>query len=269
MKNDYDNIERQTLSKNKIKYIASLKQKKHRENNTCFVAEGRKLVCDLIDSSLRVLSLVATQEELSKFEPTKLSKIKEIYTASSNDLERISSLKNSQSVLAVIEIPKSDFSVKNIEHELSIFLDDVRDPGNLGTIIRIADWFGIKNIFCSKNSVDVFNPKVVQATMGAIARIRVNYVDNNLFFKELEKLDNFPVYGTFLEGKNIYNEKLSSNGLIVMGNEGKGISQEVENFITNKLYIPPFPENEVTSESLNVSMATSIVCSEFRRRIFV
>jgi len=146
-------------------------------------------------------------------------------------------------------------------------LDDIQDPGNLGTIIRIADWFGVKHIFCSKNTVDLYNPKVIQATMGALARVKVIYTELPLLVKKYVSPD-FPVYGTFLEGETIYNSELSTKGFIIMGNEGKGISSELKPLVNKKLFIPNFPSDQPTSESLNVSVACSIVCSEFRRRQF-
>ena len=148
---------------------------------------------------------------------------------------------------------------------LSLVLDGVQDPGNVGTIVRIADWYGIQNIFCSYDCADMFNPKTVQATMGSIARVKVIYTDIIAF---IDKCNNLPVYGTFLRGKNIYKESLSNNGLIVMGSEGKGISSEVEKLVTDRLFIPNFPTDSKSSESLNVAVATAITCSEFRRRHF-
>jgi len=142
-------------------------------------------------------------------------------------------------------------------------LDGIQDPGNLGTIIRIADWFGIPDIICSHDTVEVYNPKVVQATMGALSRVRVHSLDLSECMKQVEEL---PVYGTFLDGVNIYKQPLTSYGLIVMGNEGNGITPAVEQYISQRLFIPNFPQGKPTSESLNVAVATAIVCGEFRRR---
>jgi TrmH family RNA methyltransferase len=141
----------------------------------------------------------------------------------------------------------------------------VQDPGNLGTIIRLADWFGIEHIFCSQGTVDVYNPKVIQATMGAMARVQLHYVDLPALITSLHK--DIPVYGTFLDGNDMYGEPLSGNGLIVMGNEGNGISEEVSRLINRRLYIPNYPQERETSESLNVATATAIICAEFRRRL--
>jgi len=146
---------------------------------------------------------------------------------------------------------------------LCLALDEVQDPGNLGTIIRIADWFGIEHIFCSQGTADVYNPKVVQATMGALARVHVHYVNLS---ELIDSLPDIPVYGTFLDGTNIYEQELSQTGIIVMGNEGNGISPEVRKVINRRLYIPNYPANRPTSESLNVAVATAITCAEFRRR---
>ena len=147
---------------------------------------------------------------------------------------------------------------------MCLVLDDVQNPGNLGTIVRLADWFGIEHIFCSKGCADIYNPKTVQATMGGIARVQVHEADLPELLSRLDK--DIPVYGTFLDGENMYGKELENRGLIVMGNEGKGVSKEVEAFVTERLYIPNYPEGRETSESLNVAIATAIVCAEFRRR---
>jgi TrmH family RNA methyltransferase len=154
-----------------------------------------------------------------------------------------------------------------VNKELCLALDDVQDPGNLGTIIRVADWFGIRHIFCSIGTTDAFSPKTIQATMGAISRVQIHYVDLYSFLHHTRiESSSTPIYGTFLEGKNIYRESLSPNGVIIMGNEGNGISSKIEEMVTNKLFIPNYPEGCATSESLNVAIATAITCAEFRRR---
>ncbi|KAA6342762.1 23S rRNA (uridine(2479)-2'-O)-methyltransferase, partial [termite gut metagenome] len=179
------------------------------------------------------------------------------------ELSRCSLLKAPQQVLAVFEQPQYQLNLTPVRKSLSLALDDVQDPGNLGTIIRIADWFGIEHVFCSSGTADVYSPKVVQATMGAIARVKVHYVT----LPELVRsLGDIPVYGTFLDGENIYTQSLSANGVIVMGNEGNGISKDTESFINRRLFIPSYPPERETSESLNVAVATAIVCAEFRRR---
>ena len=168
-------------------------------------------------------------------------------------------------MLAVVEMPKYSIEREKVKKSLNLVLDDVQDPGNLGTIIRIADWFGIEDIFCSPLTADCYNPKVVQATMGAITRVRIHYLDLDALFGDFAA-DDMPVYGTFLEGEPIYNADLADRGFIVMGNEGRGVSDSIARWVTNKLYIPPFPVDQPSSESLNVAVATAITCSEFRRR---
>jgi TrmH family RNA methyltransferase len=170
-------------------------------------------------------------------------------------------------VLALVEVPQQLNFAKSIFEKLILVLDEIKDPGNLGTIIRIADWFGISDIVCSNHSVDAYNPKVVQATMGSIARVNLRYTNLFEFLKNIPT--DFPIYGTLLNGENIYNQTLSKNGIIIIGNESKGISDDILPFITNKLYIPSYAENlNNKAESLNASIATAIVCAEFKKRIF-
>lgn len=247
------------ISKNKIKYIRSLEQKKTRREEGVFVAEGPKLTGDLL-GRFHCRYLAATAEWMNAH-PLVQADEKDI--ANLEDLQRASLLKTPQDVIAVFEQRNEATDTSVIEHELCLALDDVQDPGNLGTIIRIADWFGIEHIFCSLGTADVYNPKVVQATMGALARVHVHYLS---LTELIESLKEVPVYGTFLDGTNIYKQSLSETGLIVMGNEGNGISAEVRKLINRKLYIPNFPAGRSTSESLNVAVATAITCAEFRRR---
>lgn len=255
------------LSKNKIKFINSIKKKKYREIHKCFFAEGEKIVDELIHSNVQITDLYATADWIN----TNQRQIKsiqniEVCEVTEDELCKISSLTTPNKVFAIAKQQDYIYNIEEIRNELCLFLEDINDPGNLGTIIRIADWFGIKNVFCSKESVDVYNPKVVQATMGAIYRIKVHYVDSEEFISKLKELENFNIYGTFLEGNNIYQENLSKNGLIIMGSESHGISKEISKLINQKLFIPNYPLGSVTSESLNISVATAIVCSEFRRR---
>jgi len=249
------------LSRNKIKFIRSLEMKKFRNESACFLAEGNKLVADILpffecEYLIAKASWLATQGDIDA---------KELIVAEENDIEKASLLKTPQDVLAVFRQPQYVLNNETLKNELSLVLDGIQDPGNLGTIIRLADWFGIRRLICSPDTADVYNPKTVQATMGAIARVQVFYVPLPDW---LDEVKNIPVYGAFLEGKNIYTETLSSYGLIVMGNEGKGISKPVEKRITEKLYIPNYPPETESTESLNVAVATAIVCSEFRRRQF-
>ena len=251
------------LSKAKIKFIQSLELKKKRKEENLFVAEGPKVVGDLLPYFACQL-LAATPKWLHAHPQVQAREIIEVTT---EELRKASFLKTPQEVLAIFEIPSTPLPTDLPQHELCLALDDVQDPGNLGTIIRLADWFGIRHIICSKGTTDTFSPKTVQASMGAVARVAVHYTDLAEYLATLH--DNnlqVPIYGTFLEGNNIYQEELSSNGIIIMGNEGKGIGSAVAEHITHKLFIPNYPEGCVTSESLNVAIATAITCSEFRRR---
>lgn len=248
-----------SLSNNKIKYFKSLKEKKFRNQYNCFVAEGEKIVFDLMGTCKCQLiaalpDIISLHDELTA---------EEIIVASEGELKRATSFKSPPSVIAVFYQPEFNEKELDLYNNLSLVLDGVQDPGNVGTIVRIADWFGIKNIFCSYDCADIFNPKTIQATMGSIARVRVIYTD---IIELIQKNNNLPVYGTFLDGKSIYNESLSSNGFIVMGSEGKGISSEIELLISDRLFIPNYPIDIKSSESLNVAVATAITCSEFRRR---
>lgn len=245
------------ISKNQQKYIRQLEQKKYRKREGCFVAEGTKVVGDLL-KRYQPLALYATE---SWDAPKGLG-----YTlVSEEELQRVSFQQHPQQVLAIFPIPQPTDPV-SLRGSLTLALDGVQDPGNLGTIIRIADWFGIDTIICSEETADAWNPKVIQATMGSIARVNVIYA--NL----LELLDtlpsDYPVYGTFLDGENIYTQTLSDEGLIIMGNEGNGISDAVRAKVNRRLLIPDFHQGD-TADSLNVAIATAITCSEFRRRISV
>lgn len=253
------------LSKAKLKLIRSLELKKNRQSEGLFVAEGPKVVGDLLPY-FTPRFIVATRTWL---EHGAVPAHTEIIEVTDDELAKASFLKTPQEVLGVFEREGQQINKSTSQQagaELSLVLDDVQDPGNLGTIIRTADWFGIRQIICSPGTADAFSPKVVQATMGSIARVSVNYTDLPSFLAQLPA--GTPVYGTFLEGKNIYRHPLSSNGLIIMGNEGKGISPAVSRFVTEKLFIPPHPANATTGESLNVAIATAITCAEFRRKAF-
>jgi len=230
------------ISKNKIKLIHSLETKKGREKAGLFVAEGPKVVNDLLHAGFTAENIFEDIE----------------------DIKKISFLQHPQSMLGVFKLPRNEHYTEFSITQLVLALDAVQDPGNLGTIIRVADWFGIKDIFCSLDTADCWNPKVVQATMGSIARVRLHYVDLNKMVESLPA--DYPIYATLLDGENIYKQELSHHGMIVMGNEGKGISPILRTKINRKLYIPNYSSNEDTAESLNVAIATSIVCAEFRRR---
>ncbi len=250
------------LSKNKIKYFNSLSLKKNRDNERVFIAEGVKLVGDLLPYC-RAKYIVATVDWLSNNSHV-ADEIIEIENL--EEMKKITLLSTPSPVYVVFYRPQYDFNLYELlaDRELILALDTVQDPGNLGTIIRIADWFGIKNIICSHGTVDVYNAKTIQSTMGALARVKVHYVDLIEILATFRE-KGYPIYGTFLDGASIYNAELTKYGVIVMGNEGNGISNEIENLVSDKLLIPSYPANAVTSESLNVAVATAIVCSEFRR----
>jgi TrmH family RNA methyltransferase len=234
------------LSKAQIKWVRSLQQKKNRDAEGVFVAEGEKCVNDLRNAF--ELVLLATLDN-----------------ATATEIEQMSSLRTPQGTIAVFRkpIPNTQYPISN----LILALDGIQDPGNLGTIIRTCDWFGIHDILCSRDTADCFNPKVVQATMGALARVRLHYVDLPQTLAQLHQ-QGIPLYGTLLEGKNMYVSNAipdRQKGVIIMGNEGNGISSQVRQLITHPLLIPSYPPNVPTSESLNVGIATAIVLSEFRR----
>ena len=247
------------ISKATIKKIHALDMRKFRRNERLFVAEGPKLVDELC-ATMKPVYIAALTEWIS--ENARIVSGTEYDIVTPDELQRASLQKNPQQVIALFPIPEHRFCTEQLKDELVLMLDGVQDPGNLGTIARIADWFGIRNIICSTETADIYNPKAVQATMGALARVKFHYTD---LLQLLSQYDG-PVYGTFLDGENIYGQELSANGIIVMGNEGKGISQGVGEMINRRLYIPNYPIGTQTTESLNVAIATSIVCAEFRRR---
>ncbi len=249
------------ITKGQIKFLQSLSHKKVRDESGCFLAEGNRLVEDTLDCFACRL-LVATPDWMVAHPNVHAA---ERITVSRDELTRVSQQKTPQEVLAVYEIPVHTYDVEAVAGELSLALDTVQDPGNVGTIVRIADWMGIRHIFCSPGTADVYAPKVVQATMGALARVAVHYVPLEPLVKRVSTL--VDVYGTFLDGENIYDVPLTRNGLIVMGNEGNGISPAIERVVTRKLRIPNYPPGEVTCESLNVAVATAVTCAEFRRRV--
>ncbi len=236
-----------------IKFIKSLSQKKFRDSSGLFVAEGEKLVAEALSS---------------RFEVEKVYRKEEIGDAA---MARITGLSSPSPALALIHKPEDLSKGQVPEKGLFLALDGIRDPGNLGTILRVADWFGIEAVFCSEDTVDCFNPKVVQATMGAIFRVRIHYTDIPALCKGVTARSG-KVYGTFLDGENFYARELSngpdSPSLIVIGNEANGITEKTAACVTDRLYIPPFPADDAGSESLNAAVATAITVAEFRRRLF-
>ena len=232
------------LSKGQIKLINSLSQKKYRQKNAMFVAEGIKVIKELLNSNFELDLFFTENNKMQLLE--------------ANELKKITKLATPQTALALFKIPQKK---QTITEDFIVALDGVRDPGNLGTIIRLCDWFGVKQLLCSKDTVDCYNEKVVQATMGSIARVEVIYGD---LAEEISKLD-LPVFGTFMNGENIYESSLSSKGILVLGNEANGISDEIKQLSKHQISIPQFGETKNT-ESLNVATATAILLSEFKRR---
>jgi TrmH family RNA methyltransferase len=240
------------VSKNQIKLIKSLTQKKYRKEHQLFIAEGAKVIEELLQSNLELEYIYSTKPMFYDVSEAKKAIVLD------SDLAKITALATANDCLAIFKIPET----KKIQNSgLIIALDDIRDPGNLGTIIRLCDWFGISQIICSQQTVDVYNPKVVQATMGSMARVNITYVDLELYLAESENV----IFGTFMDGENIYKKQLPASGIIVLGNEANGISKTVEAQITQKIAIPRFGNLQLT-ESLNVATAAAIILSEFRSR---
>jgi len=255
------------LSKAQVKLITSFQVKKFREHHRKFIAEGGKLVLDLLQSTYHLDTVFATKEWIVENQPILTTFKPVLQEVTLAELERITALSTASPVLAVVNIPNIPTDKFDVGKGLTLVLDDIRDPGNLGTIIRIADWFGISRIVCSESTVDLYNPKVIQGTMGSIARVSVTYSSLTSFFFTIPA--GFPVYGTFLDGENIYNCNLPPDAIIIIGNESRGISDEIAHFTTQQLFIPGIHTIDPAThaaESLNASIATAIVCSEFRRR---
>ena len=252
------------ISKNKIKHIHSLALKKNRKAEGVFVAEGPKTVGDILVRQ-KAQTIVATDEWIGEHRD-EANRTEELIAVTEEELAKVSLQQNPQQVLAVFRQTEQELTPQSVADKLALALDGVQDPGNMGTIIRIADWFGIDTIVCSHDTADVYNPKVVQATMGSIARVKVVYTSLPHLLDSLP--DDFPVFGTLLDGDNIYTKSLPRHGIIVMGNEGKGISPEMRSRINRKLLIPTFATTPDKADSLNVAVATAIVCSEFRRAAF-
>lgn len=273
------------MTKADIQLIRSLSDKRAREEAELFVAEGEKLVRELLASDFTVRRVYYTDGDFATFPAVDAERI------AAKEMERASHLKTPTDCLALVEIPRRKFIPASLAGHLTLALDGVQNPGNMGTIMRLADWFGIRTVLCSADCADCFNPKVVQATMGAIARVEVYYGNLKEIIEEatnhpvsrirdyppfiggespypFEADFSLPVYGTFLDGENLYGASLSTDGIIVLGSEGRGISAGVERLVTRKLFIPPYPADGAGTESLNVAVAAAIVCSEFRRRCY-
>ena len=249
------------LSQNQLRHIASLKSKKFRDEHRQFIAEGHKLVTDLMESPYRFEGIYASAGWIVVNLKAIQSKKIPAFETTPREMERISALSTPSPVLAVIDIPDSPVTRHASRvPDLCLALDDIRDPGNMGTIIRVADWFGIETVICSETCVDLYNPKVVQSTMGSIARVKVAYANLEKWLDEVK--ESVPVYGTFLGGDLLYETELTPDGVILIGNESRGISPELERLVTRRITIPSYGK----AESLNASVAAAVVCAEFRRR---
>lgn len=254
------------LSKSQKKLIASMSRKKYREEHGLFLAEGDRVVLELISGGM-IPSLLLCKSGFSIPPLNKTGNELKALVVSSQEFESLSLLKTPQNAIAVFPLPRFNLNNSAIKDDLVLVLDGIQDPGNLGTIIRGAAWFGIGDIICSLDTADAFSPKVVQATMGALSRVRVHYTDLISFLPGYIQATGNEVYGTFLGGENIHEAKLINSGLLVMGNEGNGIRVETARHITKRLTIPGFPVNCSPTMSLNVGVATAIACAEFRRRL--
>ncbi|HKK41924.1 MAG TPA: RNA methyltransferase [Bacteroidales bacterium] len=255
------------ISKNRIKYIISLQRKKTRDEEKLYIIEGDKIVKEFLAAGITVDSLVAKPEFISSLPAGLLKNVKETEEVSYNELKQVSALKTPHNALAIINMPDNLLELSIVRDELTVALDFIQDPGNLGTIIRAAGWFGIRHIICSPDCVDVYNPKVVQASMGAL-------LQTNVYYTDLEKLfifasgNKIPVFGTLLEGEPVYGRELGREGIILLGNESKGISEKYKKYVTDPLMIPRFGISGPGIDSLNVGMAASVIFSEFRRRSY-
>lgn len=253
------------LSKAKTKFILSLQKKKRRDEEKLFTVEGDKMVRELLMSDLSVAMLAGKPEYLGSLPRELKSKAGEIISVNHDELKRISSLATPHNALAVVKIPDTVISRNEVMNSLSVMLDSIQDPGNLGTIIRAAAWFGLRNIFCSPNCADLYNPKVIQATMGAILHVKVIYCSLTDKLKEMSA-DGLPVFGTLLEGESIYEHMLGTTGIILIGNESRGITAGLLPFLSHRIMIPKFFSGRAGIDSLNAGMAASVVFSEFAKR---
>ncbi len=253
------------ISKGKIKFINSLRHRKVREINSLFVIEGDKLIKEYLLSGKRIINLVANNSFIDSLSPIHKKLIDEIISVDNESLQKISSLVTPHNALAVVPFIEHDYVPEKILKDLSVAIDSIQDPGNLGTIIRSAAWFGIKNIVCSRNCVDLYNPKVIQSTMGAFMNINVFYCNLTEFLKKANDM-RVIVYGTLMKGKSVYSAILRRKSVILLGNESRGISRELQNYVAEKITIPKFSDYKFGIDSLNVSIAASIIFSEFARR---
>lgn len=245
------------LSKSQVSFVNALHHKKHRKEQGLFIAEGIKSITEFLQSDYSVDTIFCIPDAMPKL--NKFSQKIKLFETGSAELKKISALTTPQDAIALIRIPeKTNTAAESFKNRFTIVLDGVQDPGNLGTIIRTADWFGFEEIICSADTVEAYNPKVVQATMGSLSRIKVHYTDLEILFDSAP----VPVFGAMLNGQSVYEADLGNEGFLVLGNEGKGISDKITDKIDRRLTIPGFGK----AESLNVAVSAAIFCSELRRR---
>lgn len=255
------------VGKSTIKLIKSLALKKYRRKENLFLVEGDKIVSEVIQSELKIKELLHTKNyvEHENLRHNKAT-IEKVSLTEAATLRKASLLQSPQNSIAICRFPEKKQLAKKLNPGLSIFLDGIQDPGNLGTIVRICDWYGISDVYCSADTVDLYNPKVIQASMGSF--LRINFFECDFTqLAEMAKKSETSIFGAFMNGKNIYESELPKNALLVMGNEGNGIRSEVEQLINERISIPNLSENNSKAESLNVGVATAILCSEFKRRL--
>ena|SRR6056297_1072600 len=249
------------MDKNRIKYLRSLHQKKYRQLNSEFIVEGNKLVNELLKSDFEIKNVYAVDAGQLKTESIEIEHI------SPKELDRISTSKSPNNSVAVAALPEGQLpSMDTIAINLSLVLENIQDPGNMGTILRLANWFGIQHIFCNAETVECYNPKVVQSSMGALFRVKVHYTDIYTLIAQTSDLPDFNIYATLLDGENLYETEISDKGFIIMGNESQGLTENINMAEVKKIKIPSFPEETSGMESLNVAIATAITVAEFRRR---
>jgi TrmH family RNA methyltransferase len=257
------------ISSSKSKLIRSLRQKKFRDQHRLFLAEGEKMVLELVsgrsENPFRILELFATHDWIERNKIVLEKSGTDLKAASQTEIRKVSNLKTPQPVIALVSIPQESIDPNALINTPVLVLESIRDPGNLGTIIRTADWFGIRQIICTPDSTDLFNPKVVQATMGAITRVKVQYMELKAILEKKE-MEGRTVFGTFMEGENIYRTNLGQDPLVLFGNESHGLSRDINPYIHKRLTIPSFSPSSQGSESLNVASSVAVVCSELRRQ---
>lgn len=255
------------LSNTIIKSLRKLKTKKYRMESGLFCVEGEKIVGEALLSGISIDTLIGEQEWIqSNSRLINNAKVKKVITTNIGGLKSISNLETPNKVIAVCHSIQNKLKVPALKDKLALVLDNIQEPGNLGTIIRLAEWFGVNDIICSHNTVELYNPKVIQSAMGSVFRVKLFYLLLPDFLEEYKICNSNPVFGTFIDGESIYDADLTHHGLIIMGNESKGISKELLPYISKKVSIPSFSANKHYPNSLNVSAAAAVICSEFRRR---